>query len=90
MSFFRHEEIYHPDVKSSWQDDWTATLPAHQYDEFPAGYSLAARSPAVPASASPANCSFLEFFLARNTLPANSNLSLFTVSQGKGAVHSVP
>jgi hypothetical protein len=86
MSFFRHEKIYHFDVRPNWQGDSTATLPAHRYDEFSAGYSLAGCAPAEPPSASPANCSFLQLVLVGNTLPANSNLSLFTVSQGEGAV----
>ena len=86
MSFFRHEKIYHFDVRPNWQGDSTATLPSHRYDEFSAGYSLAGCAPAEPPSASPANCSFLQLVLVGNTLPANSNLSLFTVSQGEGAV----
>jgi hypothetical protein len=88
MSFFRHEKIYHFDVRPNWQGDSTATLPAHRYDEFSAGYSLAGCAPAEPPSASPANCSFLQLVLVGNTLPANSNLSLFTVSQDEGAVQS--
>jgi hypothetical protein len=89
MSFFRHEKIYHFDVRPNWQGDSTATLPAHRYDEFSAGYSLAGCAPAEPPSASPANCSFLQLVLVGNTLPANSNLSLFTVSQGEGAVQFI-
>lgn len=89
MSFFRHEKIYHFDVRPNWQGDSTATLPAHRYDEFSAGYSLAGCAPAEPPSASPANCSFLQLVLVGNTLPANSNLSLFTVSQGEGAVQGL-
>lgn len=52
--FFRHREIFRSDVRP-----WNRELPAgrslvHRLDEFPAGYSLAGCSPALPASASPA------------------------------------
>src|SRR5205809_5901503 len=48
--FKRHGEIY-PNDKGA---DPKADAPAHHSDEFPAGYSLAGCSPALPASASPA------------------------------------
>jgi len=51
MSFERHGEIYPTDKGA----DHTADAPAHHSDEFPAGYSLAGCSPALPASASPAS-----------------------------------
>jgi putative transposase len=56
MSFFRHREIYRPMWDSSWRSlgATTAAAPTHRLDEFPAGYSLAGCSPALPASASPA------------------------------------
>lgn len=52
--FFRHREIFRSDVRL-----WNREQPAgrslvHRLDEFPAGYSLAGCSPALPASASPA------------------------------------
>ena len=50
MSFLRHEEIYPFDEGVIPQDH---ALP-HRTDEFPAGYSSAGCTPAVPASASPA------------------------------------
>src|ERR1022692_5326476 len=50
MSFLRHREIFPSDGGVSLAAD----APAHRLDEFPAGYSLAGCSPAVPASASPA------------------------------------
>src|SRR2546427_7532930 len=50
MSFQRHGEIY-PNDKGA---DYKADAPAHHSDEFPAGYSLAGCSPALPAAASPA------------------------------------
>jgi hypothetical protein len=49
MSFKRHGEIYPIDGSA----DPKTGAPAHRPDEFPAGYSLAGRSPAEPASASP-------------------------------------
>jgi hypothetical protein len=50
MSFPRHGEIFPSDGGASP----AANAPAHRLDEFPAGYSLAGCSPAVPAAASPA------------------------------------
>lgn len=49
MSFLRHREIYPFDEDAILQD---RALP-HRTDEFPAGYSLAGCTPAVPASTSP-------------------------------------
>jgi len=49
MSFKRHGEIYPSDGST----DPKTGAPAHRSDEFPVGYSLAGRSPAEPASASP-------------------------------------
>jgi transposase InsO family protein len=55
MSFFRHEEIYRSDVRSTGKGDPAQTgSPDHRFDESPAGYSSAGCSPAEPASASPA------------------------------------
>ena len=50
MSFLRHGEISPFDEGVIPEDH----APAHRTDEFPAGYSLAGCSPALPASASPA------------------------------------
>src|SRR5208282_5122492 len=50
MSLLRHGEIYPSDGGAIDID----RAPAHRWDEFPAGYSLAGCSPAEPASASPA------------------------------------
>ena len=56
MSFFRHEEAYRPDDKSSMTRSGPQTAPPTiGIDESPAGYSLASCSPAELASASPAN-----------------------------------
>jgi putative transposase len=55
MSFFRHGEIYPPDVGRKAGSGLRAPLPALiGTDESPTGYSLAGCSPAEPASASPA------------------------------------
>ena len=54
MSFFRHREIYRSDGKLKKSRKPTGVgLPAHRFDESPAGYSLAGYSPAEPTSASP-------------------------------------
>ncbi|MGB6742553.1 MAG: IS3 family transposase [Terracidiphilus sp.] len=56
MSFFRHGEIYPPDVPRKAGSGPGAPPPALiGTDESPTGYSLAGCSPAEPASASPAN-----------------------------------
>ena len=49
MSFLRYQEIFPSDGGASP----AANAPAHRLDEFPAGYSSAGCSPALPASASP-------------------------------------
>ncbi len=55
MSFFRHGEIYPPDVSRKTGSGVGAPLPALiGTDESPPGYSLAGCSPAEPATASPA------------------------------------
>jgi hypothetical protein len=55
MSFFRHGEIYPPDVQKETGSGVRAPLPALiGTDESPTGYSLAGCSPAEPDSASPA------------------------------------
>ena len=55
MSFFRHGEIYPPDVRRKPGSGIGAPLPVLiGMDESPTGYSLAGCSPAEPDSASPA------------------------------------
>src|SRR5262249_55604711 len=54
MSFRRHSEIY-PNDRGA---DETADAPTYRFDEFPAGYSLTACSPAAPISASPARVEY--------------------------------
>jgi hypothetical protein len=61
MSFFRHGEIYRSNRKR-WRRRKPAVTgsPDHRLDESPAGYSSAGCSPALPASASPADCKLKE------------------------------
>ena len=55
MSFFRHRQIYQPDVTSNRGRCRFRLRPrAHRLDEFAASYSLAGCTPALPASSSPA------------------------------------
>ena len=88
MGFLRHEEIYRSDEEAR---SGRGTAPgAHRFDEFPAGYSLAGCSPAEPASASPTGYSMSENGTVGNLFPANSNLSLFSLSHDRGAAQSDP
>ena len=64
--------------------------PAHRNDEFPAGYSSAGCSPAVPASASPASAIILGLVPHAKDFAANGILSLVTVSQPRGSLQPVP
>ena len=87
MSFWRHAEIYPSDGGQTLG----AQPPAHRLDEFPAGYSSAGCSPAEPASASPATSNMRYVVIADNGLSANGNLSLISVSHGRGAAQtSIP
>src|SRR5579864_6427273 len=81
MSFPRHKEIYPSDGGSTRE----GSAPAHRLDEFPAGYSLAGCSPAEPASASPVDLILLRLLPFANSVPANGNLSLISVSHRRGA-----
>ncbi len=63
MSFPRHQEIFPSDGGASP----AANAPAHRLDEFPAGYSSAGCSPAVPASASPAGHQYAVMSSCRST-----------------------
>src|SRR5712692_5308448 len=86
MSFLRHQEIYPSDGGLSL----ASQAPAHRLDEFPAGYSLAGCSPAVPASASPASHILLRSPSFVQAVSANGNLSLISVSHPRGALHPQP
>src|SRR5712692_11196230 len=84
MSFLRHQEIYPSDGGLSL----ASQAPAHRLDEFPAGYSSAGCSPAVPASASPASHILLRSSSFVYVFPANGNLSLISVSHPRGALQT--
>src|SRR5260370_8562923 len=82
MSLFRHEEIYPSDGGAIAVD----RAPAHRWDEFPAGYSLAGCSPAEPASASPAEGHFAVQSYRRSSVfhrTANSVLTGCLTSGGR-------
>jgi len=66
------------------------TSPEHPIDESPAGYSSAGCSPAEPASASPARSTMQPIAAKRYHLSANGSVSLFSLSQPWGALHTVP
>ena len=86
MSFLRHQEIYHFDEGAIPQDH---ALAHHRNDEFPAGYSSAGCSPAVPASASPAGAIMRGSILYSKKFAANGKLSPITVSQPWGSLQHV-
>jgi hypothetical protein len=78
---------------------WSASGPSHRArkkgcallivrDEFPVDYSSASCSPAELASASPTGSSMRWSRGAGNCLSANGNLSLISVSQSRGSLHS--
>jgi hypothetical protein len=100
MSFLRHEEIYPCGEENSVERAGCLNqyaegailanhAPAHRNDESPAGYSSAGCSPAVPASASPAAAIILGLRPHANDLAVNGKLSLVTVSQPRGSLHSM-
>jgi hypothetical protein len=70
------------------RDGRTAPYPSSTMS-FRTGYSLAGCSPAEPASASPVANSMPGMLNAGNDLSANGNLSLISVSQWRGALHTV-
>ena len=77
MSFLRHREIYPFDGGVGLAADASA----HRLDEFPAGYSLAGCTPAVPASASPTGHQFALQSFCRSSIfhrTVNSVLTLKT------------
>jgi hypothetical protein len=89
MSFLRHAEIY-PDALCLTGTGELPTTPQTHRNEFPVGYSLAGCSPAESASASPTALILQPFIPFVDTISANGHLSLISVSQLGGAVHSVP
>jgi hypothetical protein len=90
MSFFRQGEIYHYDEGACGEGATPQDhAPAHRNDEFPAGYSSAGCSPAVPASASPASAIMLRTNFKTKSFAVNGKLSLFSLSQLRGAVGTI-
>ena len=62
----------------------TAAAPTHRLDEFPAGYSLAGRSPAEPASASPAGYEYAVQSFCRSRIFQRTANSVLTVCVSPG------
>ena len=105
MSFLRHREIYRSDGSHSVRGRNAASRrsapgPGQKarpkaraslivHDEFPVGYSSAGCSPAEPASASPTTPSMRWADSAGNPMPASGNLSLVSVPQRWGSVHTL-
>jgi hypothetical protein len=92
MSFLRHSEIYRPIWVSFWPSlgATTAAAPAHRLDEFPAGYSLAGRSPAEPASASPAGNQYALQSFCRSRIFQRTANSVLTVCVSRGGKRNSP
>ena len=72
MSFPRHRKIFPSDGGASLRADAST----HRLDEFPAGYSLAGCSPALPASASPTGH---HFALKSNCRSSNFQRTAYSV-----------
>jgi hypothetical protein len=90
MSFYRHRKIYRSDVASRELNSTLSSLADdHRFDESSTGYSSAGCSPAEPASASPVDNSLVQNQAAVNKNAANGNLSLISLSQLRGAVHTI-
>ena len=82
MSLPRHREIFPSDGGASP----AANASAHRLDEFPAGYSSAGCSPALPASASPAGHQYAVMSSCRSSTfhrTANCVLSVCVSRGGK-------
>src|SRR5579871_2141529 len=86
MSFLRHLEIYRPMWVFLWPSlgATTAVAPTHRLDEFPAGYSSAGRSPAEPASASPAGYEYAVQSFCRSRIFQRTATSVLTVCVSSG------
>jgi hypothetical protein len=89
MSFLRHEEIYRSDVGKTERGSHADPF-RHRFDEFPAGYSLAGCSPAVPTAASPTAVSMGGPVGRDNRCPPNGNLSLISLSHSWGPPQVCP
>jgi hypothetical protein len=87
MSFFRHVKIYRSDLLRWELDTKYNSRLDHRFDESSTGYSSTGCAPAEPASASPVTHSFSLYGATVHQTAANANLSLFPLSQQKGALH---
>src|ERR1700689_4204075 len=85
MSFPRHQEIFPSDGGASP----AANAPAHRLDEFPAGYSSAGCSPAVPASASPAGHQYAVMSSCRSRSFHRTVNCVLTVCVSRGGKRSM-
>src|ERR1700682_4646039 len=88
MSFFRHVKIYRSDLLRWELDTKYNSRPDHRFDESSTGYSSTGCAPAEPASASPVTHSFSLYGATVHQTAANANLSLFPLSQQKGALQN--
>jgi hypothetical protein len=89
MSFFRQVKIYRSD-RLRWElDTKYNSRPDHHFDESSTGYSSTGGAPAEPAAASPVTHSFSLSDAAVQQAAANADLSLFPLSQQKGALQFV-
>ena len=86
MSFFRQVKIYRSDLLRWELDTKYNSRPDHRFDESSTGYSSTGCAPAEPASASPVTHSFSLYDATVQQTAANANLSLFPLSQPKGAL----
>ncbi len=86
MSFFRQGKIYRSDLLRWELDTKYNSRPDHRFDESSTGYSSTGCAPAEPASASPVTHSFSLYDATVHQTAANANLSLFPLSQQKGAL----
>jgi hypothetical protein len=89
VSFFRHVKIYRSDLLRWELDTKYNSRPDHRFDESSTGYSSTGCAPAEPASASPVTHSFSLYGATVHQTAAYANLSLFPLSQQKGALHTV-
>jgi hypothetical protein len=86
MSFFRQVKIYRSDLLRRELNTKYNSRPDHRFDESSTGYSSTGCAPAEPASASPVTHSFSLYDATVHQTAANANLSLFPLSQQKGAL----
>jgi hypothetical protein len=88
MSFFRQVKIYRSDLLRWELDTKYNSRPDHRFDESSTGYSSTGCAPAEPASASSVTHSFSLYDATVHQTATNANLSLFPLSQQKGALQT--